>query len=209
MARKYTVFLKGREEKVTNEELSNYADLIGINNSYRSRISELLILDIYIYDKEFGVNPRDIIEEIDNLENGDHNTQTKPASAFRKLPLAGLWHKHYFSAEFLVPNMQNALKGGKLKSLIEEVMDPSKSSVITPEMISEFAHRVTHEPVEDRTNANKLTGEWIIFAKENGENYYLCLNTHEAGDQTIADRIKDNCVREYSFLSTFFTPENA
>jgi len=88
-------------------------------------------------------------------------------------------------------------------------MDPSKSEIITEEMISELAHRVTHEPVEERANANKLTGEWIVFAKEAGKNYYLCLNTHAAGDQQIADRIRDNCVRDFPFLSTYFQVENA
>jgi hypothetical protein len=80
-------------------------------------------------------------------------------------------------------------------------MDPSKSPVITKEMITELAHRVTHEPVEDRANNKKLTGEWIVFAKEAGQNYYLCLNTHNAGDQQIVDRIKSNCLREFPFLS--------
>jgi hypothetical protein len=204
MPRTYTVYLEDKQLKITNEQLSEFAEYIGLKESYKNRVSELLILDLFVYTTEFGVSPHDVIEEIENLENGDGNTQTKPAAEFRRPPLQGLWHKHYFSAHFLVPNIQNALKGGKLEDLINEVMDPEKSDVITKEMISEFAHRVTTEPVEDRANLNKLTGEWIVFAKEGGKNYYLCHNTHKAGDQQIADRIKDHCTREFPFISAYF-----
>lgn len=154
-----------------------------------------------MYVTEFGVSPHDVIEELQNLENGDGNTETKLATEFRRPPLASLWHKHFFSHHFLITNIQNALKGGKLDRLVNDVMNPSKSTIITKEMISELAHRVTHEPVEERANNQKLTGEWIVFAKEGGKNYYLCLNTHNAGDQQIADRIKNNCIREFPFLS--------
>lgn len=182
-----------------------FADELDLAASYRDRVSELLILDLFIYVIEFGVDPRDVIEEIANLEKGDGNTETKLAKEFRNEPLKGLWHKHFFAAQFLVENILIALRGGKLEKLVEDVMDPSKSAVITPEMISELAHRVTHEPVTNRATTKKLTGEWIVYAKEGGKNYYLCLNTHDAGDQMIAERIKQHCIREYPFLSQYFS----
>jgi len=200
MKRTYTVFLNSKQIKITNEGLSLFADQIGISNAYRERVSELLILDLFIYVTQLGVSPQDILEELVNLENGDGNTQTKPATEFRRPLLAGLWHKHFFCHHFLVQNIQNALKGGKLHELINNVMDPSKAT-INKEMISELAHRVTNEPVENRANAKRLTGEWIIFAKNGGMNYYLCLNTHKTGDHEIANRIRDHCVREFSFLA--------
>lgn len=210
MSRTYTVFLKDDKQlKITNEQLSDFADGFGLKNSYKARVSELLLLDLFVYTTESGVSPHDVIEEIENLEKGDGNTETKLATEFRRPPLAGLWHKHYFSAHFLVPNIQNALKGGNLEDLISEIMDPAKSSIITKEMISEFAHRVTHEPVAERANSNKLTGEWIVFAKKDGKNFYLCLNTHNAGDQQVADRIKDHCLREFPFLSDYVVEESA
>jgi hypothetical protein len=59
------------------------------------------------------------------------------------------------------------------------------SELITQEMINELVHRVTNEPLEMRDAAKKLTGEWIVFLKQGGKNYYLCVNTHKAGDQVI------------------------
>jgi hypothetical protein len=49
-------------------------------------------------------------------------------------------------------------------------------------------------------HTGKLTGEWIIFARHDGKNYYLCLNTHEAGDQFVYDRIMEHCVRDFPGL---------
>lgn len=201
MSRTYTVFLKDKQLKITDEDLSEFADLLGLDGDLRKRISELLLVDLFVYVSEFGVSPYNVIEEIKNLENGDGNTSTKLATEFKRPPLAGLWHKHFFSAHSLVQNMINGLKGGKLAVLVEQVMDPSKP-IITREMIGELSHRVTHEPVEERANNQKLTGEWIVFSKHGGSNYYLCLNTHEAGDQNIADRIKANCAREFPFITT-------
>ena len=146
------------------------------------------------------MDPNDVIREVNNLESGEKNIETKPATSFNRKPLQGLWHKHFFSHHFVPHNISNALKGGTIESLINEVMDPKKSPVVTKEMIGELAHRVTHEPIEERAKNNKLTGEWIIFAKHDQKNHYLCLNTHNAGDQQIYDRISKNCQREFPFL---------
>jgi len=174
----------------------------------KGRISELFWLDVYIYDCEFGVDPRAILDELKILEGLESSTQTKAAAMFRREPLKGLWHKHFFSAHFVPQNISNGLAGDKLTDLVEEVMNPEKSSIITQGMIDELAHRVTHEPLETRAKANKLTGEWIIFAKHDNSNYYLCLSTHEAGDDSIYKRIIEHCIRDFPFLPLLTTVNN-
>ena len=208
-SRTYTVFLKDSEVKVTDEQLSAFADMYSLSTEIRGRVSELLWLDLYIFEQEFGVDPNDVLREIKSMECDDSSVQTKPASMFTRKPLKGLWHKHFFSAHFVPHNISNALKGGVLEKLVNEVLDPSKSPIITKEMIGELSHRVVHEPIEDRANDNKLTGEWIVFAKHDQKNYYLCLNTHNAGDQMIFDRINSNCQRDFSFLSALLVSANA
>jgi hypothetical protein len=208
-SRIYTVSLKGSEVKVADVQLSEFAAMYSVSDEIRSRISELLWLDLYIFDLEFGVSPDDVLREIKKLESGETDPQTKPASQFSRKPLKGLWHKHFFSAHFVPHNISNALKGGVLEKLVNEVLDPSKSPIITKEMISELSHRVVHEPIEGRANDNKLTGEWIIFAKHNQKNYYLCCNTHNAGDQMIFDRIESHCPRDFPFLPALLASANA
>jgi hypothetical protein len=208
-SRIYTVSLKDSEVKVTNEQLSEFAAMYSVSDKIRSRISELLWLDLYIFDLEFGVSPDDVLREIKNLESAEAYPQTKPASQFSRKPLKGLWHKHFFTAHFVPHNISNALKGGVLEKLVNEVLDPGKSPIITKEMINELSHRVVHEPFEDRVGNNKLTGEWMVFAKHNQKNYYLCCNTHNAGDQMIFDRIVSHCPRDFPFLSAFLASANA
>jgi hypothetical protein len=162
-------------------------------------MSELLWFDMYVLDQEFGVSPHEILKSITNLEAGEPHSGIKPATPFKNPPLNGLWHKHYFSANFLVNNITLALGKNGLENLVNEVFDKSKP-IVTKEMITELAHRVTNEPIENRDKQGKITGEWIIVAKHNTKNYYLCLNTHDAGDQFIFDRVMQRCTREFPDL---------
>lgn len=199
--RTYTAQLKGRQIKLTDRQLSAFREAYIGNSELAKRMSELIWFDMYVLDAEFGVSPHDILSAIRELEAGETQKRgIKPATQFKKLPLKGLWHKHFFSAHFLVANIIRGLGRNGLEKLVNEVMDPKKSPVITQEMINELAHRVTREPVEMRDAAKKLTGEWIVFLKHGGRNYYLCINTHNAGDQFVYGRIMAHCVRDFPDL---------
>jgi hypothetical protein len=172
------------------------------------RMSELIWFDLYVMDAEFGFSPHDVLNAIKDLEKGELPSGTKPASQFRNMPLKGLWHKHFFSAQFLVQNLLLGLGKRGLEKIANEVMDPGKP-IITQEMLEELVHRVTHEPLESRDADKKLTGEWIIFLKHEGKNYYLCCNTHNAGDQFIFDRILEHCVRDFPQLPDWLKAQQA
>ena len=92
-----------------------------------------------------------------------------------------------------------------LDKLVDEVLDPAKSPVITKEMVNELSHRVAHEPLETREAQKKLTGEWIVYLQREGKNYYLCCNTHNAGDPFIYDRIMEHCVRDFPEFPAWLT----
>jgi hypothetical protein len=198
--RAWTAKMDGHDISVTSDRLAVFRSFYVSGSDLSSRMSELLWFDMYVLEVKFGVSPHDILKSITNLEAGEPHSGIKPATIFRNLPLKGLWHKHFFSAHFLVNNISLALGKNGLEKLVEEVMDPKKSGTITREMIQELAHRVTHEPVEKRDQQGKITGEWVIFAKHGGKNFYLCLNTHNAGDQFIYDRIIEHCVRDFPDL---------
>ncbi len=188
---------------VTQEDLSRYADLIGLSRAAPCRYSWLFALDLYVYEQTSGIEPMVIVEEIKRLESGSTGFGTKRAAQFQREPLRGFWHKHFFSARFIGQNLLNELRGGRLETIAREVFDPKRSPVVTNEMIREFSRRVVTEPIERRDAAGKLTGEWIIFAKHEGLNYYLCIATHTKdvlGDQAIHDRIKLVCLPQFPFL---------
>ncbi|WP_157782788.1 hypothetical protein [Pseudoalteromonas maricaloris] len=209
MSKAYTVHLKDKIVSVKSDELEKLSNYCGFSEDLKLRISKLFLLDLYIYFTEFGINPLEIVEEIDNLENGDENTETKPATEFRRKPLKGLWHKHFFCRHFLAHNILNALGKNGIKDIIKNVMDESGNTHFSESDLSEVARRITNDPITQRANDKKLTGEWIMFAKRNDKNYYLCMNTHEAGDQTIADRISEHCYEEFSFVKKLLETEGA
>jgi hypothetical protein len=196
--------LKDREFKITSRELAVFRDIhigiyIGISELAK-RMSELIWFDIFVLEAAFGVSPVRHPKRNKELEQGESQTGVKLATQFNNLPLKGLWHKHFFSAHFIVNNIILGLGKTGLERLINEVMDPAKSPVITEEMIKELSRRVANEPLEVRDARKKLTGEWIIYLQHQGKNYYLCVNAHSAGDQFICDRIMEHCVRDFSDL---------
>lgn len=202
--RNWTAKMNGHDIRVTGPKLKEFRDLYISYQELSSRISDLLMFDIYVYEEEFGISPHDIISTIKNLEAGEPHSGIKPATQFRNTPLKGLWHKHFFSAHFLVQNINIANGKNGVADVVKEVMENSSSPVVTREMIREIAHRVTNDAVNQRDQSGKITGEWVIFAKNNGKNYYLCANTHNAGDQFIYDRIMAECVKDFSELPDWF-----
>jgi hypothetical protein len=198
--RTYAAKLKDREVKITSRDLAVFRDMHVGKSELATRMSELIWFDIYVLDAAFGVSSHDILSAIKDVEQGERPSGVKPATQFKNMPLKGLWHKHYFSAQFLMENIALGLGKNGLEKLVNQVLDPAKSLVITQEMINELARRVAHEPVETRDAQKKLTGEWIIYLRRDGKNYYLCCNTHNAGDQFIYDRIMEHCVREFPDL---------
>jgi hypothetical protein len=50
-----------------------------------------------------------------------------------------------------------------LGKVVNEAIEPAKSTMIPQKMITELAHRVTYEPFETGEASTKLTGEMIIY----------------------------------------------
>jgi hypothetical protein len=198
----FNVHIGDKIHTITNKELFEYAELIGLNRVAKDHYCWMFVLDLIMYDHVNGIDPSMVVEEIKALESGRIGIGTKPASEFRHYPLRGIWHKHFFSGPFIARNIRNQLAGDKIKKLVDQILDPRKSPVITKEMINKVAHKATVEQFEQREKSGNLTGEWIVFAKHNGKNYYLCLATHESGDQGIYDKIKDFSFRQFPFLET-------
>lgn len=190
---------------VEHEELVKYANLYGLESIIPGRYSWLFVFNLIMLERKNGIAPFGIIDEIKSLEGVGPPQQTKPASIFKGTQLKGLWHKHFFGANLglLAHNILNQLANGRLEKLVTEIFDANKGPVATKEMIDELSHRVVVESLEDRAADNKLTGEWIIFAKHQGQNYYLCLTTHKSGDENIAQSLKAACLPQFPFLNAY------
>ena len=190
--------------EVRRDALAGIERLYGLDRFVAGRYSSLFLLNLLHLERIDGVDPWQVVAEIKHLEELAPSQQTKPASQFTRLPLKGLWHKHFMPAlpSVMAHNIVNYFGENGLKHLVDEVIDPRKSPVVTKEMIEELSHRVVVESLERRGAAGRLTGEWIVFAKENGQNFYLCVCSHKTGDESIASSIKA-CAVEFPFLSKY------
>jgi len=198
----------GKEPRlIENSELSLFAKQYGLDRIAPQRYSQLFVLTLLLLEQMQGIDPHHVIDEIKHLEGLLPSRQTKPATEFRGALLRGLWHKHFFPAlpSVMAHNITAHLRGEKLGELVNEVLDPAKNPVVTQEMINELSHRVVTESIEERGEVRKLTGEWIIFAKEGGENYYLCVCPHNSEDEVIVSNLRTACLPEYGFLSRYLS----
>lgn len=166
------------------------------------KCSDLLISQLC--DDEFrAYNILDhIIEEIAYLEGLNTQTLTKPATQYKYPPLKGLWHKHYHQAQHLIKNsglywgINDSSKiqdYGKLDKMISNTIKECNlktGDILTDEFFARLSHKLIFEPIENRVQQSKATGDWIIFAKNNNVNYYLTVAFHNESDEDIYNRIK-------------------
>ncbi|MGI4849185.1 MAG: hypothetical protein ACRYGK_13745 [Janthinobacterium lividum] len=162
----------------------------------QNRISEYLLLEIFLYNVALDIDPSEIFTAISNLENGIISG-VKPATQFKNLPLMGLWHQHFFSSKFIINNIRLGLGKNGTGRLVNEIFTRGGSPIVTREMINELSHRLVHDSLESRISDNKITGEWIVFIKHSNVNYYLSLGLHQEIDQIIYDKIIYNCKRDF------------
>lgn len=190
---------------VAQTEIDEYASMYGLDKIANGRYSALFVVNLMLLDIVDGEDPHQVIDEIKSLEGVGRPLQTKEASEFKGDKLKGLWHKHFMPAlpSVMAHNITNHLGKNGTSRIVEEVLDPRKSPAITKEMIEELSQRIVEGSIEERATQGKLTGEWIVYAKEFDGNYYLGIWRHDAGDEVIAQTIKSTCVPQFPFLSKY------
>lgn len=185
--------------------MNKYKEWMEFERFEHAVFTDLFITQLWIMDKMGNIPSCYVMDEVRFLEGKGKKTATKPATRFTKPPLEGLWHKHFFVSYFLVRNLCNYLgveQGHQknLKRIIDDVIENSKSEYFTEEMSAQIAHRVSIEAFQERAGADRLTGEWIVFGKQDGKNCYLSVASHDEGDDVIFNRIQQYCLPQLSFL---------
>ena len=133
---------------------------------------------------------------------------TKEARPFNKdKPLAGFHHKHHTQAEFIFTNILLQHQKPKTKvRLAQFEKEIFPADVKVQESWDTYAKLAAHEHTvatyEERAAAGILTGEWIVYARHEGKNYYLTLATHSEPDEKILKRIA-LCRDDFPFLGDY------
>lgn len=189
--------------EVGHDELSDFANLVGLTKNINGRFSWQFAMDLFALLEVEGIDPAYIVTEIRHLEEGTQS-RTKPEEEFKHPPLRGLWHKHFFSARFLPANI--AIEHGKKG--VAKILASKNLSVQTEEdarlLSIEIAREIVTGAFEQRSERQALTGEWIVFAKHDGQNYYLraCKHSDPSNDQKLYNEIEQACFRQFPFLKS-------
>jgi len=172
------------------------------------RYSNLLLLNLFCGWKSGFVDPSKVTHEIELLE-GREKGGFKPPVQNKHPPLKGLWHKHYprQGLRSLCINLEHGLNKYGIPLLEQKaagIKAASEARYLTAEI-----KRDINELIDDAIDGNRnrlkkqqqLTGEWILFAKHEGKNYYLDIATH---DKSTHDHVRKNieaiCYSEFPFL---------
>jgi hypothetical protein len=151
------------------------------------KCSRILISELAIHMQRRTLHVHMILDEIGALEGapGAKPSNTKQPKRLKYKPLKGLWHKHFMQPAYIYENIKN-----HWAKRLEELADcPAEN----------LAHKIVLSGYTDRSTKHALTGEWIVFAKHDGINYYLTLGRH-GDDQQAWDRCRD-CAQEFSELA--------
>ena len=162
------------------------------------RYSAALIREFDAHVENGTANVFPIFDEIGALEGAKtaRPSQTKPADQFTGRWLKGLWHKHYSQAHFMVANLRNHCKPGRLRRL---VMDSFGGRPFFDEQaVRDLSKGFVHDGYMERSAKGELTGEWVVFAKQDDVNYYLTLGVH--GDDEAIWRRCSACTAEFPEL---------
>ncbi|WP_323875440.1 hypothetical protein [Aeromonas veronii] len=190
--------------------INNFYSLLNRDGLLGERCSVSIIMDLFFGIEAFNLNPFTVIDEINLLEQ-NKDSQTKRESQFRRDELCGLWHKHYMNGDLatLAQNMQHAHKSYGIPYFEERMREANAAGVegfITEEDIPKIVEDLVSNNLSRRKMEGKMTGEWIVYAKHNGQNFYLCLAKHKDGDDKIREKIDRISVNEFPFLKSILHP---
>lgn len=118
---------------------------------------------------------RDIIDIIELLDNDKY-----PARQFERVNslIKGLWKSHHNGRSQFYAYSKNIKQywfknNGVLKRDISKIIEKYQDN------LSAIMTEMQYQAMYEKHKNNKMTGEWIVFAKYNDINYYLCLAVHE------------------------------
>lgn len=166
-------------------------------------LDEVRLLERESLDKGIPLEERPEGLQIHRLPN----LPSKPATMFRGETLHGFWHKHHTQAGFIPFNLasywQSPAGDRHMKRFCKEHYP---GDTCTEEERENFFNLLSHEATFGAYQAKMadhyLTGNWIVFAKHEGKNYYLLLATHADKDEHILECIS-RLRPEFPFLNSY------
>ncbi|QOG21734.1 hypothetical protein [Bradyrhizobium sp. SEMIA] len=191
---------------LTLEQLAQLKSEVLLQAPYASRVSFGLVIRLVITGDMIPV-----LREIDALEGLKPATtvKSKRGEQFKHPPLFPLWHKHYFASRHVLANIGerwNLARGEGNRDLIAALSTIIEQHGHDPAAWpGALAHRIFVDGLTERASANRLTGDWLVFAKHCGQNYYLDLAQHEEADgpthsAVLIEKLRSGSQADFPFL---------
>jgi hypothetical protein len=200
-------FLKSLENQHSelHQSIVEFKAMIRLDDILDDRYSLVFLLDLYFAFENSEINVDALMHEVKFLEGQLSDSKTKPASKFLRPPLQGLWHKHFYDSSIsgMAQNVKNALNSYSIpyfEKKIEEARESGEEKYMTVEDIPHLVNDIVTGNLKRRSEEQKITGEWLVYAAHEGVNYYLCIAKHREGDANIRKRLDSTCFYEFPFL---------
>lgn len=162
-----------------------------------TRISTVLLAQAYAFGTNRVFDTFDLTQPIKVLEGASASSGTPKEDQFRHAPLTGLYKKHFTSPWFLPKNLLNFLRskeGGRhFNNVWDEAAQVSGSEHIDEIFTRHLTDHMVVDPIEIKSASNEMTGEWVVFHKHEGANYYLTFAFHTDTNEEIHKRVVTAC----------------
>ena len=162
-----------------------------------TRLSTVLLAQAYSFEINRIFDTFDLAQPIKVLEGVCSSDATPPADQFRHAPLTGLYKKHFSSPRFLPTNLLNFLRSKEgnrhFNKAWDEAARVSGSQYIDEMFTKHLSHHMVVDPIEIKSTSNEMTGEWVVFHKHEGANYYLTYAFHTETNDAIHKRVVTAC----------------
>lgn len=192
------------EDDVTLE-LQIFAKSIGLESVASGRFSFLFLLQLFGETQSGTIDPIKVIRQINVLEGISVNYGLKAPTKFNGRLLRELWHQHYLETGIagVAKNLKRAMDRYGLPYIYQKVAEAEASGeerFFTIEDAMQIAHDAVIVNRKRLIQDEALIGEWIIFAKYDNQNYYLCIAKHNTGDAAIRKLIDTMVIPQFSFF---------
>lgn len=162
-----------------------------------SRISTVLLVQAYTFEINRIFDTFDLTQPIKVLEGISASNGTPPEGLFRHAPLTGLYKKHFTSTRFLSKNLLNFLRskegGLHFNNAWNKAVQVSGSQYVDEIFANYLSHYMVVGSIEIKNASNEMTGEWVVFHKHEGANYYLTFAFHTEANNNIYKRVVTAC----------------
>lgn len=178
---------------MSREELVCWAkESHGFHRTDIDRISSVLLLQAYNFEVKRTFNTDELSRPIRVLESAKISGRKIRDERFKHHPLTKFYKTHFTSPQFIPQNMISFYqsKSGikQFEKIWKKAAEVSGTGFFDETFIKYLTHHSLIDPLKFKHRSQQMTGEWIVYYKHDGINYYLTFASHTESNEAIHER---------------------